>query len=188
MALPPLFPGWDTIGRLTPIQREYVAVESIAAAAPNEFTLVTVPTAEAALSGTVRYAGLLRRMGKKVHLASVRELATMPHPWLFLETIECWTYSFRELTGVKDEFAERHTYRFRWDHIIYGRQSSPLRPPPGARPECRAFVHEDTVIGPTVTVPIDEDDPPFLFYSASNVPIRFHELRVTAPEWGAAEP
>lgn len=183
IALPPLFPGWSTLSALTPIHREYLAVESAAAALPQEFTLATVPTAEAALHGNPRYAGLLARMGKKVHLASAQDVATMPRPWLFLETVECWTYSFRELTGVKNETAERYTdqfRQFRWDHVLFGRQRSPLRPPAGPRPECQPFVRADTVIGPRTMLNDPEDDPPFLFFSANAVPVGFHELRAPA--------
>jgi hypothetical protein len=181
-ALPPLFPGWETVRTLTPIHREYLAVEAAAAALPREFTLVTVPTADAALHGNVRYAGVLARAGKRVHVASVDAVQTMPRPWLFLENVECWTYSFRELTGITDETAARHQSPIRWDHVLFGRQRSPLRPPAGARPECRPILRDSAPTGPRTIVSDPEDDPPFLFYSARGVPVGFHELRPTAAE------
>ncbi len=177
IALPPLFPGWRTLSALTPIHREYLAVESAAAALPQEFTLVKLPTAEAALSGHSRYAGLLTRMGKRVHVASAVEAASLPRPRLFLEDIECWTYSFRELTGVEDERAEGRTSQVRWDHVLFGRQPSPLRPAAGARPECQPFLRDGVALGPRRVVAAPEDDPPFLFYASSEIPIQFYELQ-----------
>ena len=182
MALPPLFPGWRTLSTLTPIHREYLAVESAAAALPPEFTLVTVPTADATLHGNARYAGLLERVGKRVHVAAADAVEAMPRPWVFLENVECWTYSFRELTGVQDEAAERHKLQFRWDHVLFGRHPSPVRPAAGPRPECLPFLRDATMIGPRALVSDPADDPPFLFYSASAVPVGFHELRAPARE------
>jgi hypothetical protein len=177
MAIPPLFAGWGTLSMLTPIHREYLAVESAAAALPDEFTLFTAPTAEAAIHGHPRYAGLLTRMGKRVRIGSAQETTTMPHPWIFLENVECWTYSFRELTGVEDETAEHPTLQYRWDHVLFGRQRSELRPPAGVRPECQPFLSPSTPLGPPQVITEPEDDPPFLFYSSNVVPIQFHELQ-----------
>jgi len=177
LVTPPLFPGWRTLATLTPVHREYLAVESAAAAIPREVTLVHLRTAEETLQGNFRYAGLLMRMGKKIRLAPPEAVATMPPPWLFLETIECWAYSFRELTGVTDENAERDRFGYRWDRVLFGQERSPLRPPPGPRPVCLPYLAGGNDIGPRTLVDVPDDDPPFLFYSADTVPVGFHELR-----------
>jgi hypothetical protein len=177
--LPPFFPGWHVLGVRTPIHEEYLAVEAAAAELPPAFTLVRVPTAEATVHGNARYAGLLERLGKEVHVVPSSELTAAPRPWVFLEDIECWTYSFRELTGAGDD---RPTDEVRWDKVLFGREASPLRPPAGPRRECRPFRGEGRPLGPRVVITDPEDDPPFLFYAGEAVPIQFYELRPTAPE------
>jgi hypothetical protein len=170
-----LFPGWRTVSLLTPIHREYLAVESAAPALPQEFTLITVPTAEAALRGDVRYAGLLARMGKRAYLLPPGEVGPMPYPWLFLEDIACWTYTFSDLTGVRDTNTGGNTLAYRWDHVLFGHQRSAVRPPVGPRPECQPFLSQRT-LGPRQIIVDPDDDPPFLFYASNAVPIQFHEL------------
>ena len=86
------------------------------------------------------------------------------------------TYSFRELAGVTDERAQAHTFQIRWDHVLFGRERSPIRPPSGARPECKTFLAGSLPTGPPQVITNPEDDPPFLFYSSTDVPIQFHEL------------
>jgi hypothetical protein len=182
IALPPFFPGWRMLGVLTPIHREYLAVESAAAELPQELTLVKLPTAEAALHGHARYAGLLERLGKRVHVAPAGELAAAPRPWVFLEDLECWTYSFRELTGALDDRPTGRLGELRWDLVLFDRRPSPLRPPAGPRPECRPFVRDGTPVGTRLVITDPPDDPPFLFYAGSEVPIQFHELGTPTPE------
>jgi hypothetical protein len=182
MALPPFFPGWRVLDTLTPVHREYMAVESAAAALPQRFTLVKAPTAEDAVHGQARYAGLLGRLGKHVQVVPASELASAPRPWVFLEDVECWTYSFGELTGGPADGRSARLHAYRWDMVMFGRQPSPLRPPPGPRPECQPFVRDGTPIGPRVAIADPADDPPFLFYAGSAVPIQFRELSGLAPE------
>ncbi len=177
MAFPPFFPGWRMLGVLTPIHREYLAVEAAAADLPQEFTLVRLPTAEGAVRGHARYAGLLERLGKRVHVVPATEFVAAPRPWIFLEDIECWTYSFYELTAPSDDHATGRMTEFRWDRVLFGRQPSPLRPPAGPRPECQPFLRDGTPIGPPLAITDPVDDPPFLFYAGGAVPIRFYELR-----------
>lgn len=179
--LPPFFPGWHMLGVRTPIHQEYLAVESAAPALPQAFTLVKAATAEATVHGNARYAGLLRRMGKDVHVVPPSELAAAPRPWVFLEDIECWTYSFRELTGAIDDRPTGPMREIRWDKVLFGREVSPVQPPAGPRPECRPFQRDGTPIGPRVGIRDPEDDPPFLFYARGVVPIQFHEVRLAAP-------
>jgi hypothetical protein len=176
ISLPPLFPGWRTLSALTPIHREYLAVESAADALPPEFALVMLPFSESNSYGGSRYSGLLERMGKRVHAVSADEVEVMQRPWLFLENIECWTYSFYEVVGVRKEVAKDHEFQFRWDHVLFGRRPSPLRPPAEVRPQCRPFLRSSTPIGPRRVITDPEDDPPFLFYASNAVPIQFHEL------------
>ncbi len=177
--LPPFFPGWRVLGIRTPIHQEYLAVESAAADLPQAFTLVKLPTAEATVHGYSRYAGLLARLGKDVHVVPSSDLMAAPPPWVFLEDIECWTYAFRELTGATDD---RPVGEVRWDKVLFGRLPSPLRPPDGPRPECRPFQREGTPIGPRGAIRDPADDPPFLFYAGGVVPIQFYELRTTPPD------
>ncbi|MCC6848808.1 MAG: glycosyltransferase family 39 protein [Deltaproteobacteria bacterium] len=179
-ALPPFFPGWRVLAGRTPIHREYLAVASAAAALPNTFTLVKAPTAEATVHGYARYAGLLERTGRHVRVVPARELAAAPRPWIFLEDVECWTYSFRELTGAGDDRPTGPMAEVRWDKVLFGRQVSPIRPPAGMRPECRRIERDGTPIGPRGVISGPEDDPPFLFYAGSEVPIQFYELRAGA--------
>lgn len=182
LALPPVFPGWRTVETLTPIHREYLAVESAAAALPDDVSFLDIGTARETLQGDSRYAGLVARSGKRVHLVSPAGLATAPRPWVFLETVECWTHSFTELVGVKDPNTEYKNFTYRWDRVLFGRERSPLRPAAGPRPECRPYVRDDDRIAPPTMLAVDDDDPPFLFYSASAVPIGFHELRAVPTE------
>lgn len=175
-ALPPLFPGWRVLGVRTPIHQEYLAVEAAAAALPPAFTLVKAPTAEATVHGEARYAGLLARSGKDVRVVPSSALADAPRPWVFLEDVECWTYSFRELTGAGDGRPTGPMGRIRWDKVIFARMVSPVRPAAGPRPECRAFLGEGRAIGPGAVIREPEDDPPFLFYSDRRIPIQFYEL------------
>lgn len=175
-ALPPFLPGWRMLRAISPVHQEYRAVAAAAAALPPELTLVKLPTADGALSGYARYAGLLRRSGKQVRVAPLGQLAASPPPWFVLEDIECWTYTFEDLTGGKHEPGEGAARSIRWDRVIFGRQRSPLRPPPGPRPECRPFVADDTALGPAAVIVDPADDPPFLFYSSAAVPIRFHRV------------
>lgn len=175
-ALPPFFSAWGMLRSLSPAHREYLAVEAAAPALPPELTLVKLPTADGALSGYARYAGLLRRSGKRVQVAPLAHLASSPPPWFVLEDIECWTYTFEDLTGGKHAPSQDAARAIRWDRVIFGRQRSPLRPPDGPRPECRPFVGDETAIGPPAVIVDPADDPPFLFYSAAAVPIRFHRL------------
>jgi hypothetical protein len=174
--VPPLFPGWRVLGDRTPIHREYLAVAAAAAALPGAFTLVKAPTAEATVHGEARYAGLLARSGKAVRVVPASALADAPRPWVFLEDIECWTYSFRELTGAADDRPTGPMREIRWDKVIFARMVSPLRPVAGLRPECRPFAGEGTPIGPRAVIREPGDDPPFLFYAGPEVPIQFYEL------------
>jgi hypothetical protein len=180
-AVPPLFPGWRMLGELTPMHREYLAVESAAAGLPQELTLVKLPTDENTVHGHARYAGLLERLGRRVQVVPVSEIAAAPRPWIFLEDTECWTYSFRELTGARDDRPAGPMRALRWDRVLFGREPSPLRPPAGPRRECQPFLRDGTPIGPRLVISDPADDPPFLFYAGSAVPIQFHELRVPAP-------
>ncbi|MBY0396416.1 MAG: hypothetical protein K2X91_08100, partial [Thermoleophilia bacterium] len=132
--LPPLFPGWRVLGVRTPIHQEYLAVEAAAAALPPAFTLVKAPTAEATVHGDARYAGLLARSGKEVRVVPPSALAAAPRPWVFLEDVECWTYSFRELTGAGDGRPTGPMGEIRWDKVIFARMVAPLRPVAGRRP------------------------------------------------------
>lgn len=174
--LPPVFPGWRILGVRTPIHQEYLAVEAAAAALPPAFTLVKAPTAEATVHGEARYAGLLARSGKDVRVVPSGDLAGAPRPWIFLEDVECWTYSFRELTGARDGRPTGAMGQIRWDQVIFARMISPVRPAAGPRPECRPFAGEGRALGPSGVIREPEDDPPFLFYSGREIPIRFHEL------------
>lgn len=175
--LPPLFPGWRVLGVRTPIHQEYLAVEAAAGALPPTFTLVKAPTAEATVHGNARYAGLLARSGKDVRVVPSSALAGAPRPVVFLEDVECWTYSFRELTGAGDGRPTGPMGEIRWDKVIFARMVSPVRPPAGLRPECRPFAGEGRrPIGPGAVIREPEDDPPFLFYAAREIPIRFYEL------------
>jgi hypothetical protein len=178
--LPPFLPGWHVLGVRTPIHQEYLAVESAAADLPQAFTLVKAPTAEATVHGHARYAGLFARRGKRVQVVPPSELAAAPRPWVFLEDIECWTYSFRELTGAVDDRPTGPMRAYRWDKVLFGREASPLRPSVGPRPECQALQREGTPIGARGEIRDPEDDPPFLFYAGGVVPIQFYELRPTA--------
>jgi len=180
--LPPFFPGWRMLGVVTPVHREYLAVESTAAGLPEEFTLVKLPTAEATVGGHARYAGLLERLGKRVRVVPAAETASAPRPWIVLEDIECWTYSFRELTGASDDQPTGRMREFRWDLVLFGGQPSPLRPPAGPRPECQRYMRDATPIGPRHVITDPPDDPPFLFYASSSIPIQFHELRTPAAQ------
>jgi hypothetical protein len=117
-----------------------------------------------------------------VHVVPASQIATAPRPWVFLEDIECWTYSFRELTGASDDQPTGRMRELRWDRVLFGRQPSPLRPPAGPRPECRPFVRDATPIGPRLVITDPADDPPFLFYAGTAVPIQFHELRAPAAD------
>jgi hypothetical protein len=182
ISLPPLFPGWRTLSTLTTIHREYLAVESATAALPQEFTLVTLPTTDSNSYGGARYAGLLERMGKRVQAVLADRVEGKQRPWLFLENIECWTYSFYEVVGVKKEVAKSHKFDFRWDHVMFGRQPSPLRPPAEVRPQCQPFLRSGTPIGPHQVITAPDDDPPFLFYASNSVPIQFYELRSRVAE------
>lgn len=174
--LPPFFPGWRVLRVRTPIHQEYVAVETAAAALPPAFTLVRVPTADATVHGSARYAGLLARLGKDVRVVPASALADAPRPWVFLEDVECWTYSFRELTGAGDDHPTGPMREIRWDKVIFARMVSPVRPVAGLRPECRPFAGEWRVIGPGALIHEPEDDPPFLFYASGEVPVQFYEL------------
>jgi hypothetical protein len=180
--LPPFFPGWHGLGVRTPMHQEYLAVEAAAAELPPAFTLVKASTAEATVHGYARYAGLLGRHGKDVHVVPSSELAAAPRPWVFLEDIECWTYSFRELTGATDDRPTGPMAEIRWDKVLFGRQASPLRPPAGPRPECRPLQRDATPIGPRAEIRDPEDDAPFLFYAGAVVPIQFYELRSAPAE------
>ncbi|MFN8641297.1 MAG: glycosyltransferase family 39 protein [Candidatus Binatia bacterium] len=175
-ALPPFLPGWRMVQAISPVHREYLAVEAAAAALPPELTLVKLATPDSALAGYARYAGLLERSGRRVRVAPVAELAASPRPWIVLEDIECWTYSFQDLAGGKRQPSEGPGRAIRWDQVLFAHQRSPLRPPPGPRPECRPFVGDDTAIGPQSVLTDPDDDPPFLFYSSAAVPVRFHRL------------
>lgn len=175
-ALPPLFPGWRMLGVRTPIHQEYLAVQAAAAALPPSFTLVKAPTAQATVHGEARYAGLLARSGKDVRVVPSSALADAPRPWVFLEDVECWTYSFRELTGAGDGRPTGPMGEIRWDKVIFARMVSPVRPAAGPRPECRAFMGQGRAIGPGAVIREPEDDPPFLFYSGPQIPIQFYEL------------
>jgi len=175
---PPFFPGWRMLAVQTPIHQEYLAVEAAAAALPPAFALVDVPTTETTMHASPRYAGLLARLGKQVRVVPVDEIAAAPVPRLFLEDIDCWAYSFHELTGVWNDAPEAGMRQLRWDRVLFDRQPSPLRPPAGLRPECRPFV--GTPIGPGRVITDPPDDPPFLFYAARAVLIQFHQVPVPA--------
>ncbi len=178
IVLPPFFPGWRTVDQLTPIHREYLGVEAAAASLPSEFTQIVLPTFHSNSYGGARYAGLLDRMGKTVHIVLVDDVEGMPRPWLFLENIECWTYSFYEVIGIEKQVArQRREFEYRWDHVLFGRQPSPVRPPAEVRPQCAPFLRNGTPIGPSYVIADVEDDPPFLFYASSSVPIRFYEIQ-----------
>ncbi len=177
IAMPPFFPGWRAVSAITPIHREYLAVEAAAASLPSEFTQVVLPKSGSTSFGGSRYAGLLERMEKKVSTVPVSEIEGMSHPWIFLENIECWAYSFYELTGTARDVAEPPDFQYRWDRVIFGRQPSPLRPPSNIRPECELFLRGSIPIGPRHVITGVEDDPPFLFYADRSVPVQFHELR-----------
>ncbi len=177
LALPPYFPGWRTVNELTPIHREYLGVKAAAASLPSEFTQIILPTFHSNSYGGARYAGLLGRMGKKVHPVLVEDIEGMPRPWLFLENIECWTYSFYEVIGIEKQVARARTdFEYRWDHVLFGHRPSPVRPPAEVRPQCAPFLRNGTPIGPPYVITDVEDDPPFLFYAATSVPIRFYEI------------
>jgi hypothetical protein len=178
--VPRLFPGWRILGVSTPIHQEYAAVETAGAALPPAFTLVKGPTAEDAVHGHARYAGLLQRLGKRVRVVQASEFPTAPPPWIFLEDVECWTYSFRELTG--DDGPTPRMRAARWDLVLFGRQPSSQRPPDGPRPECQGLLGAGTPVGPRLVIRDPGDDPPFLFYAGSAVPIQFYELRAAA-DW-----
>ena len=176
-ALPPFFPAWQILRERTPVHREYLAVAAAAPALPPAFTLVKAPTAEVTVHGHARYAGLLERAGKRVTVVPSNEVASAPRPWIFLEDIECWTYSFRELTGAVDDRPTGVMLRYRWDKVLFGREPSPLRPVTALRPECGPLVRDGTPIGPRGVIHDPPDDAPFLFYGARSVPIQFYELR-----------
>lgn len=178
-AMPPFLPGWRSLSGLTPIHREYLAVKEAAAELPGAFTQVVLPTTDTGSYGGSRYAGLLARMGKRVEAVLPEDLVGKPRPWIFLENIECWTYSFQEVSGVDNESSKQHRFEHRWDYVIFGRQPSPLRPPETARIQCQPFLRQSRPIGPPQVIDDPEDDPPFLFYGTNAVPIQFHELNET---------
>lgn len=176
IAIPPVFPGWRTLSEITPIHREYVAVTAAASELPQEFTEIILPISNFTSWGGARYAGLLSRMGKTVHPVLLADAGPMPRPWLFLENIECWTYSFNELSGEGQGGASPGQSQVRWDRVIFGRQPSPVRPPAAARPECEPFLQRGRPIGSRRVITDPPDDPPFLFYASDAVPIQFYEL------------
>lgn len=180
-AVPPLFPGWQTLRRLTPIHREYLAVQEAARSLPAEFTQLTLVPTDTNSYGGSRYEGLLQRMGKQVDTVLVNEAANHPRPWMFLENIECWTYSFYEVAGVEKGAAAPEQFEQRWDLVIFGHQRSAIRPPAEMRPQCERVLQDSTPVGPAQVITDVDDDPPFLFYAVDTVPIRFHEIR-TLPE------
>jgi hypothetical protein len=120
-------------------------------------------------------------MGKNAHPVLVDEAADSPRPWMFLENIECWTYSFYEVAGIEKAEAAPDAFEQRWDLVIFGHQRSPIRPPAEMRPQCERVLRNSTPVGPAQVIADVEDDPPFLFYAVDSVPIRFHEIR-TLPE------
>lgn len=168
----PVFPGWNVLRMRTPIHREYLAVQAAAAMLPRQIMLVTSPIAAADASGGLRYAGLLRRLGKTIRTVPADEPAAISPGAVFLEGVDCWTYSFNELAALPGESRDQ----VRWDYVLFGRQPSPLRPPAGIRPECRPFVEHGTPVGAVGVIADPPDDPPFLFYSAPSVPVRFLTL------------
>ncbi len=176
IALPPFFPGWRMLSDITPIHREYMAVAATASELPQEFTEIILPISNFTSWGGARYAGLLGRMGKTVHPVLLVDAKEMPRPWLFLENIECWTYSFDELRGESQRSGSMDPSAIRWDRVIFGRQPSPVRPPAQARPECEPFLQSGRPVGSRRVVTDPPDDPPFLFYASDTVPIQFHEL------------
>jgi hypothetical protein len=176
LSLPPFFPGWRMLGVQTPIHREYLAVAAAATELPREFTQIVLPYSDSNSYGGSRYAGLLARMGKNAHTTLIDDVGELARPWLFLENIECWTYSFYELVGIEKEAAKNHRFEFRWDRVLFGRQPSPVRPPAEAREQCEPFLRRGKPIGARRVITDPEDDPPFLFYGSRTVPIQFYEL------------
>ncbi len=182
--IPPLFPGWQTLSELTPIHREYLAVETAAESLPTEFWQVTLVPTDTNSYGGSRYKGLLERTGRVVHTVPVGEIDGKPRPWIFLENIECWTYSFPEVAGGGDGGDQPREQRYRWDLVIFGRQRSTIRPPAEVRPQCDPILRDSLPLGPEQLLANVEDDAPFLFYSTSTVPVRFHEVSALLPQPG----
>lgn len=183
-ALPVALPGWQSVRSITTDYREYLEVESMIHDLPPSFTLVNLPSPDI-LQGYSRYAALLRRSGKRVRVVAPSALTSAQEPLIFLEGVECWTYTFRELIGVRDgvsgrEVDERTLLRRRGLHFersLFGREPAPIRPVPRMREECARLLPGATPIGRGRVIVNPDDDPPFLYYASPRVPVRFYRLR-----------
>lgn len=184
-----LTPGLGVVREATPDYLEYEAVAAQLDALPRTFTLVILPSV-GIMDGYSRYAGMFRRAGKQVTVVLPEARRSAPEPQLFLEGVECWTYTFRELTGVRDEIRERNRLPLRFDRVLYGRRVSPLRPPPRMRAECAELLDGSAPLGRSAVVHHPTDDPPFLFYATDAMPVRFHRLRapIDAPVQAPSAP
>ncbi len=171
-----LSPGLRLVRERTPDYLEYEAVAAQLDALPEAFTLVILPSV-GIMDGYSRYAGMLRRAGKQVEVVLPDARRAAPEPQIFLEGVACWTYTFRELTGIEDEIRDRDQLPLRFDRVLFGRQVSSLRPPPRMRPECAELLDGSVPLGRSAVVRHPVDDPPFLFYATDSLPVRFHALR-----------
>lgn len=172
LLLPPVLPGSATLRQRTTDDREFHVVMALASSLPPAFTLVVHPS-PAILRGASRYAGALRRRGKRVRVEVADGPSTSPEPRIFLEGVECWSYTFTDLTGSRNglgggavDFAPS----------LFAHAVTPIRPPSTMREECRRWLRGSTPVGPTRALGHPIDDPPFLYYAVDPVPVRFHRL------------
>lgn len=170
------FRGVSVLRERTTDYREFEAIEARVERLPRSFTLVILPS-PAILQGYSRYAGMFRRHGKRVRVVRTDEhVAATPGPRLFLEGVECWTYTFRDLMGARAEAPDPRRSAVRFERTLFGRERFPVARPSRMRDECAAVLAGSRPLGPTLRLDAPIDDPPFLFYAASPVPVRFHEV------------
>lgn len=173
VALTMVAPGFDIVRVVSAQTEEYEFIRSVADRLPRTFTLVRLPEGIPHPS----YAfpvHLLTRAGISASVATYPAALDAPRDWplVFLAGLECWGYSFLELTSPPDPAT--------WRNVTYGPtygeflRTAGTVIPSGERSECRAIRERGSriIAGTDISTPT-HGDAPFIYYAADETHLDF---------------
>ena len=168
-----LAPGFDIVRVVSAQTGEYEFIRSVVDRLPRSFTLIRLPEGIPHPS----YAfpvHLLTRAGISASVATYPAALDAPRdrPLVFLAGLECWGYSFLELTAPPNPAT--------WQNVTYGPtygeflRTAGTMVPSGERQECRTIRERgaEIVAGTQVATPTHADAP-FIYYAADETHLEF---------------
>jgi hypothetical protein len=173
VALTILAPGFDIVRAISAQTGEYEFIRSVTDRLPRSFTLIRLPEGIPHPSYVFPHH-LLERAGisAPVGIYPAALHAGTGQPRVFLAGLECWGYSFLELTAPPDPAT--------WQTVTYGPTYGEFLRTPGTvipsveRAECQEMRRRGArvVAGREIATP-SHADAPFVYYAADTTRLEF---------------